>query len=68
MKRFEAFGSIMIILGAGILTGYGMYLFIQAQDVPVIIRLGAVTIFAGILLILLSLVKERILERKGGFL
>ncbi len=68
MKSFEVLGSIMIILGACVLTGYGMYLFIQAQDVPVIIRIGTVALFAGILIILLSLVKERVMEKKGGLM
>ncbi len=65
MKTLESLGSVLIIFGAGVLAGYGMYAFVQAQDVPVLIRLGAVTLFAGILVILLSLIRERILERKG---
>jgi len=68
MKRIEVFGSVLIIFGTGILSGYGMYLFVQAQDVPVIIRLGTVALFAGIMVILLSLVKERVLEKKRGLL
>lgn len=68
MKRIEVFGSVLIIFGTGILSGYGMYLFVQAQDVPVIIRLGTVALFAGILVILLSLIKERLLEKKRGLL
>lgn len=68
MKRIEVFGSVLIIFGTGILSGYGMYLFVQAQDVPVIIRLGTVALFAGILVILLSLIKERVLEKKRGLL
>ncbi len=68
MRKFEAIGSILIIMGTGILTGYGMYLFIQANDVPVIIRLGVIALFVGTVIILLSLMKERILEKKRGLL
>ena len=68
MKRFEVFGSILVIFGSGILAGYGMYAFIQAYEIPLLIRFGSVVFFVGVIIILLSLVKERLLEKKGGIL
>jgi len=68
MKRLEAIGSVLVIMGVGLLSGYGLYLFIQASDVPVIIRLGAVVIFAGILIIVLSLLRERFIEKRRKLL
>jgi hypothetical protein len=67
MRKIDAFGSALIIFGLGILTGYGLYMFIRASDVPVILRLGVTVLFAGILIIILSLVRERLIDiKKGG--
>ena len=64
MNKFESFGSVLVVLGIGLLTGYAMYLFVQAPDVPIIVRLGVVSLVAGILLILLALTKERLMEKR----
>ncbi|UCD02727.1 MAG: hypothetical protein JSV63_02985 [Candidatus Aenigmatarchaeota archaeon] len=66
MKKIEAFGSVLIVLGVGILGGYGLYMFLQAPEVPILIRLGAVTVIIGIVSIFISIIKERIVE-KGGW-
>ncbi len=68
MKRLEVFGSILVIFGSGVLAGYGMYAFIQSYEIPLLIRFGSVVFFIGMLIILLSLLKERILEKKEGIL
>ena len=63
MKKFEAFGSVLIVLGVGILGGYGIFLFLQTPQVPLFIRIGAVTVLLGILIILISIVKESANQR-----
>ncbi|MBN1896646.1 MAG: hypothetical protein JW789_02860 [Candidatus Aenigmarchaeota archaeon] len=68
MKRLEVLGSIFVIFGSGVLAGYGMYAFLQAYEIPLLIRFGSVVFFIGMLIILLSLLKERILEKKKGIL
>lgn len=67
MKKIEALGSVLIILGVGILTGYGLYVFVQTPEVPILIRLGAVTVLVGIAAVFISILKERITEKGGWF-
>ena len=67
MKKIEAFGSVLIILGVGILTGYGLYVFVQTPEVPILIRFGAVTVLVGIAAVFISILKERITEKGGWF-
>lgn len=68
MKKLEVLGSLFVIVGSSILAGYGMYMFIQSYEIPLIIRFGSVLFFTGILIILLSLVKERLIEKRRGLL
>ena len=62
MKRIEIAGILLIIFAFVILTGYGLYMFVQAADVPAIIRLGIVALVVGFLVILLSVIRERLLD------
>ena len=62
MNRAEFAGAILIMFAIVILAGYGLYMFVQAADVPIIIRLGIVALFVGFLVILLSVVRERLLD------
>ena len=66
MKRVETFGVLLIVMGVLILLGYAMYLFVQANSIPPVIRIGLATLFAGILVILLCLVRERWLDVRKG--
>ncbi len=62
MDRIEFAGAILIMLAIVILAGYGLYMFVQAADVPVIIRIGIVALVVGFLVILLSVTRERLLD------
>ena len=62
MRKIEIFGALLIILGILILIGYAVYLFVQATDVPFFIRAGITVLITGILVLLLSLVRERLLD------
>jgi len=62
MKKTEIAGIILVILGAFLLAGYPLYLFVQSPGIPAIVRLGVVALFAGFLVILLSLVRERFMD------
>lgn len=62
MDRIEFAGAILIMFAIVILAGYGLYMFVQAADVPIIIRLGIVALVVGFLVILLSVIRERLLD------
>jgi len=62
MNKIEIFGIIMIIFAAVVLAGYGLYAFVQAAEIPALIRIGIVALVMGFLIILLSLVRERLLD------
>lgn len=62
MNRVEFAGTIMIMFAIVILAGYGLYMFVQASDVPAVIRLGIVALVVGFLVILLSVTRDRLLD------
>ncbi len=62
MKKTEILGIVLVILGAFLLAGYPLYLFVQSPGIPAIVRLGVVALFVGFLVIILSLVRERLMD------
>jgi multisubunit Na+/H+ antiporter MnhC subunit len=62
MKRIEVAGTGLIIFALLVLTGYALFMFVQATEVPAIIRLGIVALAVGFLVILLSVIRERLLD------
>ena len=62
MDRIEVAGMGLIIFAIVVLTGYGLYMFVQATGIPAIIRLGIVALIVGFLVILLSVMRERLLD------
>ncbi|UCD07149.1 MAG: hypothetical protein JSW41_04970 [Candidatus Aenigmatarchaeota archaeon] len=64
MKNTQTLGVSLLVLGILIIVGYGLYLFALAEDVPLIIRTGVIVIFLGIVVVLLSLIRERLRDLK----
>ncbi len=64
MKNTQILGVSLLVLGILIIVGYGLYLFALAEDVPLIIRTGVIVIFLGIVVVLLSLIRERLRDLK----
>jgi hypothetical protein len=62
MNKAELIGSLLVITGILVLAGYGLFLFAQSAEIPLLIRLGIVALFTGFLIVLLSLVRERIID------
>jgi hypothetical protein len=62
MNKTEMLGIFLIILSVLIFSGYGLYAFVQATDVPPLIRIGVVALVVGFLVILLSLIRERLMD------
>ncbi|MDI6903059.1 MAG: hypothetical protein QMC77_04915 [Methanocellales archaeon] len=63
MEKVRLFGFILLGVSAIICAAYGLYQFLEA-DIPLIIRIGVVGILAGIVCLLLSVIKERLGEVK----
>ncbi|MDI6859059.1 MAG: hypothetical protein QMC85_01035 [Methanocellales archaeon] len=63
MEKVRLFGFILLGVSAIICAAYGLYQFLEA-DIPLIIRIGVVGILAGIVCLLLSVIKERLEEAK----
>ncbi len=64
MEKVRFFGFILLGIGVIICIAYALYQFVQAAEVPTVIRLGVVVILIGIGFLLLSVVKERFEEEK----
>ncbi|MDI6639311.1 MAG: hypothetical protein QMD78_00635 [Methanocellales archaeon] len=63
MEKVQLFGFILLGVSTIICAAYGLYQFLEA-DIPLIIRIGVVGILAGIVCLLLSVIKERLGEVK----
>jgi len=64
MKSIQLLGVALLILGIIILSGYGLYLFATAEGVPLVITVAIVVIVLGFIILLLSLVRERLTDIK----
>jgi len=63
MKPLNILGLVIFSAGALALIGFGFYNFFQESDVPVLVRWGIIAIISGIIIILISLIKERLKEK-----
>ncbi len=64
-NRIErAVGMILLSLGAILLLAYGVYMlisdFLRDPSVPIVVRLGVVGVVLGLIVLLVSVVKERL--------
>jgi hypothetical protein len=64
MRALSILGLVLLGIGCCILTGYGLYHFIRAEKIPLIIKVTLLVIIGGIACILLSLIRERVKEIK----
>ncbi|MBN2330305.1 MAG: hypothetical protein JXC85_00670 [Candidatus Aenigmarchaeota archaeon] len=62
MNRAETTGVLLVSFAIVILAGYALYLFVQASEVPAVIRLGVVALVIGFLVILISVIRERLID------
>ena len=63
MKTLNILGLIIFSAGALTLIGLGFYKFFEDSTVPPIIRWGTIAIILGVIIILVSLIKERLKEK-----
>jgi len=64
MKFLNILGLTLFSLGIVVLVGFGLYKFFQDTTVPAIIRYGIIAVILGVMIILISLIKERLKEKK----
>ena len=64
MKFLNILGLTLFSLGIIVLLGFGLYKFFQDPTIPIIIRYGVIAVIFGTMIILTSLIKERLKEKK----
>ena len=64
MKTLNILGLIIFSVGVLTLIGFSFYKFFENSTIPSIIRWGTVAIILGVVIILISLIKERLKEKE----
>ena len=64
MKFLNILGLIIFSAGTLALVGFGLYEFFKDSTVPPIVRWGIIGIILGVIIILISLIKERLKEKE----
>lgn len=62
MRKVYLAGLLLLAAGAIILAAYGLYHFLRASEIPIVVRAGVASILVGIGIMLYSLIKERLKE------
>ena len=71
MDKVQTLGMILLAIGVLTLPLYGVYLLYlrleeTIMDMPLIIRVGLALIFSGFVVLIFSLIRERIEDWKKG--
>ena len=64
MKPLNILGLTIFSLGFAILVGFGLYQFFKDIEVSQIVKWGIIAIIFGVIILLISLIKERLKEPK----
>jgi len=64
MKFLNILGLTIFFGGLFVLIGFGLFKFFEDSTVPIIVRWGIVAIILGVIIILISLVRERLKEKE----
>ena len=64
MKPLNILGVILIFVGVSILIGFGLYKLFESTEIPIAIRCGIITVISGIIIVLISLIRERIKDKE----
>ncbi|MBL7053149.1 MAG: hypothetical protein ISS02_00590 [Candidatus Portnoybacteria bacterium] len=63
MKPLNILGLIFFSVGALVLIGFGFYKFFIDSTIPTLVRWGIIAIILGVIILLISLIKERLKEK-----
>jgi len=63
MKPLNILGLTIFSIGLFEITGFGLYKFFEDSTISIVVRLGIVAAILGIIIILISLIRERLKEK-----
>jgi len=63
MKPLNILGLTIFFVGSFTIVGFGLYKFFEDSTISIVVRLGIVAIILGVIIILISLIKERLKEK-----
>ena len=63
MKPLNILGLIVFFAGVFVLIGFALYKFFEDSTIPAIVRYGIIAVILGVIIILISLIRERIKEK-----
>jgi len=63
MKPLNVLGLTIFSIGLLVITGFGLYKFFEDSTISIVVRLGIVATILGVIIILISLIKERLKEK-----
>jgi len=63
MKLLNILGLIIFFGGVLSLVVFGFYNFFQESGIPILVRWGIISIILGLIIILISLIRERLKEK-----
>jgi len=63
MKPLNILGLIFFSIGAFVLIGFGLYKFFIDSTIPTLVRWGIIAIILGVIILLISLIRERLKEK-----
>jgi len=64
MKPLNILGLIIFFVGLFAIVFFGLYKFFEDSTVPVLIRWGIGAIILGVIILLFSLIKEKIKDKE----
>ncbi len=64
MKPLNILGLTVFFAGVLAIVGFGLYKFFEDSTVPTVVRWGIIAVILGAIIILISLIKERLKEKK----
>lgn len=66
MKILKILGLSIFCLCFLLLTGFGMYRFLEDSTIPFMIKWGTIGLILGIIMVLISLIIERVKDNKNN--
>tara|TARA_Y100000590_G_scaffold18244_1_gene21673 strand:+ start:2674 stop:2907 length:234 start_codon:yes stop_codon:yes gene_type:complete len=69
MRNMARIGIVLILVGFLTLLGYGMYsllvIIYSTEDIPLIIRMAVPIIIGGLMVLIVSVVRDRLRDRRN---
>ena len=59
-------GAGLLLVGAILLLGFGIYQFMSDFSIPIIVKVGIIALILGVLVILGALIIEKIRDKRGN--